>query len=117
MELEIRDRMYEVKFTTKAVKKLDKKYFIEENGMKFGMGAAFAYLMLDQKSVSDLSYVLQVATKGNHSEDVIDNAIDRYAEKHDTLVGLFEELKDELGKSPVTRERVEEFLGELEKGE
>lgn len=117
MQLTINGKDYELKFGIGFIRELDKVYGIETNGVHFGMGIQAAYPMLTSFSVSALSDIIRCAIKGRLKQESVDEAIEAYADENDGLAGLFEAVKDELGKSSVTKDLVKKSEVSLEEAE
>ena len=84
------------------IRKLDSLYKAEESGTEFGMGLMLADIYLDQYSVPALADIITVAVEGVNKNDV-EESIEAYAMKEGSLESLFEELRNELGKSALTK--------------
>ena len=84
------------------IRKLDSLYKAEESGTEFGMGLMLADIYLDQYSVPALADIITVAIEGVNKNDV-EESIEAYAMKEGSLESLFEELRNELGKSALTK--------------
>lgn len=110
MILEINGQNAELKFGIGFIRKMDVKHEakVGNSGIKFGAGLILANLGLTQYNPVILADIIMCATKGYTARD-IDNAIEDYAEEHGDLEGLFEEVKEELGKSPVVKTAMEKM--------
>lgn len=104
MEIEINGKLRELKFGIGAIRKLDAVYQLEMEGIQFGAGLMMASAQLQQYNPTALSEVIRCAATGNPSTRQVDNAIEKYAEENDGLGELFDEVIDELGKSPVAKD-------------
>lgn len=105
MRFTILGKEYELKFGMKFIRQLDITNQVDYQGMEFGMGLHLAYMGLLQYNPVVLSDIIRAGV--SHEEKVklkdIDAAIEDYAEEHDGLDELFEDLKEELGKSKVVK--------------
>lgn len=70
------------------------------------MGVMYAQMGLAQRSVTTLSDIIHAAVKGSYHQNDIDDAVEEYAEKEGGLKILFEQVEEELGKSPVVQEAI-----------
>jgi len=84
------------------IRKLDSIYKTEESGTEFGVGLMLADVFLDQYSVPALADIITVAIEGVNKNDV-EESIEAYAIKEGSLESMFEELRNELGKSELTK--------------
>jgi hypothetical protein len=112
MEIKIGKKNYQLKFGLKCIRELDKVYKVDTQGLQFGMGVNLAVIQLQTKSVSGLSNVIKAAI--SHTDDApnidkVDAAVEKYAEENDGLNKLFNEIQDEMGKSPVMKETLKDF--------
>ncbi|MDY0394792.1 tail assembly chaperone [Virgibacillus halophilus] len=109
MEMKINGKDVKLKFGVKFCRIMDEKHKIDYEGMQFGMGVVNALLGLEQKNVSVLSDIIDAATKSEYHQDDVDDAIEDYAEREGGLKKLFEQVKSEMGKSPVVQETEKAF--------
>jgi len=112
MEFKIGKKNYHLKFGVKCVRELDKIYKIDHEGLEFGMGVNLAFVQLRTKSISGLSNVIKAAISHVESApniDKVDAAVEAYAEENDGLNELFDELQEEMGKSPVMKGTLKDF--------
>lgn len=105
MKFKIAGKEYELKFGMKFVRQLDILYKVDYQGLELGAGLSMAYMGLAQYSPSVISDIIKAAVA--HEENVklktIDEAVEEYAEENGDLGELFEDLKEEMGKSPVVK--------------
>lgn len=105
MKFKVAGKEYELKFGMKFVRQLDILYKIDYQGLELGAGLSMAYMGLAQYSPSVISNIIKAAVA--HEENVklktIDEAVEEYAEENGDLGELFEDLKEEMGKSPVVK--------------
>ncbi|MBN6890084.1 tail assembly chaperone [Cytobacillus horneckiae] len=112
MEFKINEKMYQLKFGIKCIRELDKFYKVDYQGMEFGMGVNLAFMNLNQYNPTALAQVITAAIAHEPSPPKIyqiDTAIEEYAVENDGLKSLFEEVLDELGKSPVAKDTLKTF--------
>lgn len=105
MKFTISGKEYDLKFGMKFIRQLDLVNKIDYQGMEFGMGLHLTYMGLLQYNPIAVSDTIKAAV--SHEENVklklIDEAIEDYAEENDGLDDLFEDLKEEMGKSKVVK--------------
>lgn len=105
MKFKIAGKEYELKFGMKFVRQLDILYKVDYQGLELGAGLSMAYMGLAQYSPSVISDIIKAAVA--HEENVklktIDESVEEYAEENGDLGELFEDLKEEMGKSPVVK--------------
>lgn len=104
MEFKIKDKVRELKFGIGFIRRLDEVYTVDMNGIPFGMGLTMANAQLQQFNPATLSEVIRCAATGNPSLRDVDNAIEEHAEDNDGLGDLFDEVLEELGKSPIVKD-------------
>lgn len=109
MELKINGQVKELRFGAGFIRKLDEIYETEMDNLKFGTGLIMSNLQLAMMNPSVLSNVIRCAVNGHlirgvASEIEVDNFIDDYAEEHNGLGRLFEEVQDNVGKSSVVKD-------------
>lgn len=110
MEFKINGKDVKLKFGVKFCRELDKSYEVEYEGIKFGMGVNLAAMGIDQYNPVAAAEVIKAATSHvGFTADEIDDAIDEYAENENGLGKLFNQLKDELGKSQVVADTIKHF--------
>lgn len=112
MEFKIGKKNYQLKFGVKCARELDKIYKIDREGLQFGMGVNLAFAQLNMKNISTLSNVIKAAISHVDSApniDKVDDAVGAYAEENDGLNKLFDEIQEEMGKSPVMKETIKDF--------
>ncbi len=108
MELTINGKEQQLKFGFGFIRALDEKYKFEQNGMKMGFGINMAYTFLDQYQPEALIEVIYAGTKGVSRKD-IETYIEDYSEEQGELEPLFEQLKDEMGKSGMIKSTLKKF--------
>lgn len=106
MEFTVKEKTYELKFGLAFIRQLDEKFKVNYQGMEFGMGIIQAMAGLQQYNPTTLADVLKAAAthsgKAPKQYDV-DEALDEYAEEHDGLEQLFEDIIEEMGKSKTVK--------------
>lgn len=110
MEKKYNGKVVEFNFNkVRFIRKLDSYYNAERNGMKFGFGLMLADMHLRQFSVPALAQVLYSACVTKLTMDDVDEIIENEAEETGTLQPLFEEVFEELGKSPIAKATMNEL--------
>lgn len=109
MEFMINGKERELRFGIGFIRKLDEAYTVEMNGIPFGMGLTMASAQLAQYNPTALSEVIRSAVKGNVSLRDVDGAIEDYAMEHGGLGELFEQVVEEVGKSPVAKDTMKKL--------
>lgn len=102
MVLTINEKEYNIKFGVKFVRKMDEKYYISSDGVKYGMALEKKLPTLfsgDAVTLSEVIYEGTCAEPKRPTKDEIDNFID----EHDDIEGLFEEVLEELKNSNATK--------------
>lgn len=112
MILRIKDKEYNVHFGIKFIRELDKKYFLEEKGAKFGAGLELKVTALYNCDTVALSEILYLGTCTEKSRPSMDE-IDEYIENCENLEGLFDEVLSELKKGNATRLKMQNLLMSL----
>lgn len=116
MQVTINDKDYDLNFGIGFLRELDKKYFIERNGAKFGDSMALKIPMLlakDTVTLADILYTATHALKSRPSQKSIDAFIDSVED----IEVLFDEVIEELKKSNATKSQVAKLLAHLKKTE
>lgn len=112
MKFKINGQEYQLEFGMKFINELDKRYSVNYEGFKFGMGVNMAFMYLNQYNPTVLQNIISAAVsheKNKPSEKKIEEAIIEYATENDGLGQLFEELIEELGKSPLLKATIKRF--------
>lgn len=112
MEFKIGKKNYQLKFGVKCARELDKVYKIDRQGLQFGMGVNLAFVQLQTKNTAGLSNIIKAAISHIDSApniDKVDEAVEVYAEENGGLNKLFDEIREEMGKSPVMKETIKDF--------
>lgn len=113
MEFLINGKERELKFGIGFIRKLDEIYTAEQDGLEFGIGLIGATMQLRMKNPTALSDIIQAATVGSITQRQVDIAVEEYADENDGLNDLFVELEEEMGKSTVVKDSLNN-LGKLE---
>lgn len=111
MEIKIGKKNYQLKFGLKCIRELDKVYKVDTQGLQFGMGVNLAFIQLNTKNPTTLSEVIKAAASHDPnapSIDQVDTAIENYADENNGLGKLFDQVLDEMGKSPVVKDTIKE---------
>jgi Phage protein. len=110
MILKIKDTEYRVKFGIGFVRKLDEKYYVQNNtSVKFGLGVETQVPKLltgDPVALSEFLYLGTCAEEKRPSQA----DVDEYLDDAENIDVLFDEVIEELRRSNATRAK----LGELE---
>ncbi len=111
MEIKIGKKNYQLKFGLKFVRELDKKYKVDTQGLQFGMGINLAFIQLNTKSPATLAEVIMAAASHNENAPTlneVDKAIEDYADEHNGLGKLFEQIEEEMGKSNIVKDTIKD---------
>lgn len=112
MKFKIDGKEYQLEFGMKFINELDKRYAVDYQGFKFGMGVNMAFMYLNQYNPTVIQNIIAAAIaheKNRPTESEIEEAIVQYAIENDGLDKLFEQLLDELGKSPLLKSTIQRF--------
>ncbi|GAA5417698.1 hypothetical protein Pryu01_02773 [Paraliobacillus ryukyuensis] len=115
MEFKINGKEYQLQFGMKCINELDKRYSVNYEGLQFGMGVNMAYMSINMMNPTALQNVILAAAshdKNRPSESEVEQAIIDYAQENNGLASLFDQLKEELGKSPLMKDTVKKFENE-----
>lgn len=105
MIIEINGRERQLRFDLGFIRQLDKIFQAEAHDMKFPMGLVLADMQLQQNNAAALADVIRCALHNKVSAESVDDAVYKYAED-DRLAELFEEVRSEMGKSPVVKSQL-----------
>jgi hypothetical protein len=109
MNLTINGKDQELKFGFGFVNKMDVEFKIEQNGMDMGMGVGLGKTLLESTySLKCLKKIIKAATDKTNDRE-IEVAIENYAEEHDDITSLYEDLLDEMGKSSLLKPMISKF--------
>ncbi|MGT2683376.1 tail assembly chaperone [Streptococcus porci] len=106
MEFTIKNTTKELVFGVGFIRRLDSKFKVTREGLAFGVGLQMAYPQIVGGNVTVLSDVIAAAWPGTPSQDVVDRAVDSYAEANDGLKPLFDEVIESLKVSPQTKDTI-----------
>lgn len=95
MELKINGEVKVFIFGIRFVRELDKKFFIENNGMKFGTGLSTKLIEIHSGSIVALADVLHCATSTEAKRPALED-IESYLESCDKIEKVFEETLAEI---------------------
>lgn len=113
MEIKVQGKLQELKFGVGFVRRLDKKYFQEREGVEFGLGLNLAYPLLIAKNITALSDVISCALPGTVSVLTVDNSLDAYADEFGGLGTLFDEVLEGLENSNSLKDTVQAIAKEV----
>lgn len=102
MELKINGTVYTFKFGIGFVRELDKKYSIDQNGLKFGFGLNATLPLLLSNDVVILSDILKNAN-ATETPKISQNELDSYLETCDNIEEVFDGVLTELRESNVSK--------------
>lgn len=108
MLMNIKDKEYEVRFGIKFLRELDKKTFIERDGVKLGASMEYKVPLLfanDTVALSEILYTGTCTSKIRPTQDMVD----AYVEDNEDIEGLFGEVISELKNSNATRLKMSEL--------
>jgi len=117
MQLAIGNKEYNFRFGIKFIRELDKKYYIEKDGLKFGAALELKIPLIltgDAVALAELLYAATVTETKRPSQD----SIDEYVENTEDIDGLFTEVVEELKKGNATKlkmQQVEKSLKDQKK--
>lgn len=112
MKLEIAGKEHQLEFGIRFLREMDKTYTEKVDGMEFGLGMEKAGLYLTTENPLVLVDVIKAATahdKNSPSVKEIEKAIEAHAEEHG-MDKLFADIKEALGKSTWTKNKMKQFL-------
>ena len=98
MELKINGEVKEFIFGIKFIRELDKKFFIDNNGMKFGAGLSIGLPQLYSGNSAVLSDVLYAATTTEKKRPSLSD-LDDYIDGCKDIESLFESVLEEIESS------------------
>ena len=114
MNLEINGKTIEVKFTIGAIRELDKRYQIENDAAKFGMGISSAMIYLRQYNPVILVDIMEALQSGQLK--IGKSEIEAWLMTQD-VKKLSDDLLKEMGKQPLTKPMIDQFSKEAKKAE
>ena len=99
MKLLIDKKTYSFKFGTKFVREIDKRYPLEQEGMKFGLGLSGRIIPeLKANNINTLSNVLYLSNL-TEDEKVDQDQLDDYIDNVEDIEKLFDEVNAALRES------------------
>ena len=114
MVITLNGRDYSLYFSIAGIDYLDREYYVEASGVKFGFGVGMVYQQIAMKNVVGIFNAIKACLiNKNVKDDVIEGYIVKVAED-DKLEELCEELIDELKKQPLTRKAVSDLTKRIE---
>lgn len=114
MVITLNGRDYSLYFSIAGIDYLDREYYLEASGVKFGFGVGMVYQQIAMKNVVGIFNAIKACLI---NKDVKDDEIEDYIVKvaeDDKLDELCEELIDELKKQPLTRKSVADLTKRIE---
>lgn len=114
MIITLNDKDYNLYFSIASIDYLDREYYVEASGVKFGFGVGMVYQQIAMKNVVGIFKAVKAGLINKNIKDsVIEEFIVKKAEE-DKLDELCEGLIDELKKQPLTKKAVEELTKRIE---
>lgn len=114
MIITLNNKDYNLYFSIAGIDFLDREYYVEASGVKFGFGVGMVYQQIAMKNVVGIFNAIKACLiNKNVKDDVIEDYIVKVAED-DKLEELCEELIDELKKQPLTRKSVADLTKRIE---
>lgn len=114
MVITLNGRDYSLYFSIAGIDYLDREYYLEASGVKFGFGVGMVYQQIAMKNVVGIFNAIKACLINKDvKDDVIEDYIVKVAED-DKLDELCEELIDELKKQPLTRKSVADLTKRIE---
>lgn len=114
MVITLNNKDYSLYFSIAGIDFLDRKYYVEASGVKFGFGVGMVYQQIEMKNVVGIFNAIKACLINKDvKDDVIEDYIVKVAED-DKLEELCEELIDELKKQPLTRKSVADLTKRIE---
>lgn len=95
MELKINSEIKNFIFGIKFVRELDKKFFIENNGMKFGTGLSTKLIEIHSGSIVALADVLYCATSTEPKRPSLED-VEQYLETCEDIEKMFDDTLAEI---------------------
>lgn len=114
MELKIGGKDYKLYFGIDFIREMDKRYAIEENGFKFGVGLQSAVVHLFNRNVVVLEDIILSAT---HTLKSIPSKadIEEFLTDLEDWDGLFDDFLEKLRVSPMTTRVAKKLIDEMMK--
>ena len=114
MVITLNGRDYSLYFSIAGIDFLDRKYYVEASGVKFGFGVGVVYQQIAMKNVVGIFNAIKACLINKDvKDDVIEDYIVKVAESNN-LDKLCEDLIDELKKQPLTRKSVADLTKRIE---
>ena len=107
MNITISGKEYGVYFGMKFIRELDKKYYIDERGLRFGAGLETVMINLftgNPAALSDVLYMGTCAEKTRPMPSEVDDYVEIVAAEG-KLDELFDNVRAELKNSPMTAKK------------
>lgn len=111
MELKVSGKLRELNLENmKFVRKMDEFYKMEiSEGFYMGMGVSMGQQALKMYSITDLAKIVRCAVDGSPTILEVDKCLEDYAIENGSLGGLFDELIESMGKSPLLKATIKGF--------
>lgn len=116
MTLNINGNDYELHFGIGFVRELDKKYFAQQAGIKFGIGIETKVPMLLTGDVLTLAEFIYLGTSTSKKRPTVQE-IDQFMDSTTDIEGLFDEVIEQLKKQNATKIKMKEFQERLNQEE
>ena len=116
MQLEIKGKMYQVKFGVKFVTEMDKRHVMKDDRGEFGMGLETTAPFLLARKITTLAEYLHVGTITEKFRPSFDAVCD-YLDEVEDIEAVFLEVEKELENSNASKLFIANLKKELEKGE
>ncbi|QDI90210.1 hypothetical protein EPH95_02680 [Salicibibacter halophilus] len=118
MNIEINGKGYELNFGMKFIKEMDKRHFIENNGVRFGNGINMLVVKLDQQDPLIIQDIVEAGLhqvkKDKPSTDDIEQAIEDMAEEKG-LNEMTNDFLNELKKKRLLADKIKNTEENIEK--
>lgn len=115
MQITISGKDYDIHFGMKFIRELDKKYYIDQNGVHFGAGLETVMINLftaNPAALSDILYLGTCTEKVRPMPTEVDAYIEAVAEEG-KMDELFDRVRDELKNSPLTAKKFADMENEV----
>lgn len=114
MVITLNNKDYNLYFSIAGIDFLDREYYVEANGVKFGFGVGMVYQQIAMKNVVGIFNAIKACLINKNVKDsIIEDYIVKVAED-DKIEQLCEDLIDELKKQPLTRKSVADLTKRIE---
>lgn len=109
MKITIKGAEHKLNFGIHFLREMDKKYFSDDSGIRYGLGAQMAFFKLENKDTVMLFDVLKVALAKDFTltDEAFDDFYDALSEEE--IDQLFEDLVKNLEQQPATSRPINNF--------